>query len=90
MGEKEEKQQERATKLFYVFRLFLFSNTDSQHINSSLFPFSKQRVPVHAGQHGAKSEKSEIGWVGTLAQALLQKVDFVYMALGLLLRLQRK
>lgn len=42
------------------------------------------------GNMGLLSEKSEIGWVGTLAQALLQKVDFVYMALGLLLRLQRK
>lgn len=33
---------------------------------------------------------TELSWVGRPTQALMQKVDFEYVASGLLLRVQRK
>lgn len=50
---KSKKEQPNCFRILNVFRLFLFSNTDNQHINSSLFPFSKQSVHVHTWQYGS-------------------------------------
>lgn len=44
-------------RIYNVFRIFLFSNADSQHINSSLFPFSIQRNHVDSGQCEADRNK---------------------------------
>lgn len=60
MEEKEEKAQERATKLFSNrdrLQAFLFFNTDNQHLNSSLLPFPIPRARVHSLQYGADVPK---------------------------------
>lgn len=58
---KGRKGARKSNQIILEYRmssgLFLFSNTDNQHINSSLFPFSKKSVHVHTWQYGTNIKK---------------------------------